>query len=71
MRTAGPGATTPADTAGRISGHPSGAAIDSTVPHLARHHRLGPVDDRGRTTVGHQVIEAIAARVAVTSDREA
>jgi uncharacterized alkaline shock family protein YloU len=63
MRTAGPGAA-PADPAGRVSGHPSGAAIDSTAPALGRHHRLDPVADRGRTTVGHQVIEAIAARIA-------
>jgi uncharacterized alkaline shock family protein YloU len=63
MKTAGPGAT-PADPAGRISGHPSGVAIGSTVPALGEHHRLDPVDDRGRTTVGHQVIESIAARIA-------
>jgi uncharacterized alkaline shock family protein YloU len=63
MKTASPGAT-PADPAGRISGHPSGVAIDSTVPALGEHHRLDPVDDRGRTTVGHQVIESIAARIA-------
>lgn len=60
MKTAGPGAT----PAGRINGHPGGAAIDPAVPAFGRHHRLDPVDGRGRTTVGHQVIEAIAARIA-------
>jgi uncharacterized alkaline shock family protein YloU len=63
MKTADPSAT-PADPAGRTSGHPGGAAIDSTAPSLGRHHRLDPIDDRGRTTVGHQVIVAIAARIA-------
>jgi uncharacterized alkaline shock family protein YloU len=63
MTTAAPG-TTPADPAGHISRHPGGAAIDPNVPALGRPHRLEPVDERGRTTVGHQVIEAIAARAA-------
>jgi uncharacterized alkaline shock family protein YloU len=63
MKTAGPGATL-ADPAGRISGHPSRVALDSTVPAPGRHHRLDPIADRGRTTVGHQVIESIAARIA-------
>lgn len=63
MKTADPSATRAA-SAGCTSGHPGGAAIESTVPAFGRHHRLDPVDDRGRTTVGHQVIEAVAARIA-------
>ncbi|TWF78935.1 cell envelope-related Asp23 family protein [Pseudonocardia hierapolitana] len=58
MRQAARGATS-ADPAGRISVRPSGVAVDLTVPA----HRLDPVADRGRTTVGHQVIESIAARI--------
>jgi uncharacterized alkaline shock family protein YloU len=62
MRTADPSATR-ADPAGCTSGH-GGAATGPTVPAFDRHLRLDPVDDRGRTTVGRQVIEAIAARIA-------
>jgi uncharacterized alkaline shock family protein YloU len=63
MRTADPGATR-VDPWGSTRGHPGGAAIESILPASGRHHRPDPVDDRGRTTVDHQVIEAIAARVA-------
>lgn len=63
MTTAAPGIT-PADPAARISRHPGAAAIDPNLPAHGRHHRLDPVDDRGRTTIDHQVIETIAARIA-------
>jgi uncharacterized alkaline shock family protein YloU len=63
MRTAEPRATR-AEPAGSTRGHPRGAAIDSGVPDSGRHHRPDPVDDRGRTTIDPQVIEAIAALIA-------
>ena len=50
MTTAAPG-TTPSDPAARVSRHPGDAVID-------------PVDERGRTTIDRQVIEAVAARIA-------
>jgi uncharacterized alkaline shock family protein YloU len=67
MTTAASGITpadTPADPAARASGQMRGAADDPNAPALGRHRRLDPVDERGRTTIDHQVIEAIAARIA-------
>lgn len=63
MMTAAPGIS-PADPAARVDRRRGGAAFDPNVPVLGRHHRLDPVDERGRTTIDRQVIEAIAARIA-------
>ncbi|QYN34527.1 Asp23/Gls24 family envelope stress response protein [Pseudonocardia sp. DSM 110487] len=59
MRAAGPGVTS-ADPAGRTSVHPGGVVVAPTVPD----HRPAPAAERGRTTVGHRVIESVAARIA-------
>ena len=53
---------TPADPAAHLR-HPGDAAIDPEVPGLGRHRRSDPADERGRTTIDRQVIEAIAARI--------
>lgn len=63
MTTAAAGITR-ADPAARVSRHPRGAAIEPNLAAPGRHHRLGPVDERGRTTIDRHVIEAIAARIA-------